>query len=825
MLFVSGILLLFGLQGDLSQYRLEIDPVLLDSLYANPYAHLLFPAFIETEAGSCSCMAGFRGNSSLYRPKKSWQFELHDISMLGASHVLLDAQYLDLSTMRNALALYLTRRLERPAPLTEHVELYINNVYYGVYTQVERIDEYFCARNNLGAGAFIKSVNKAGRFVWQPSNVPGTNGFESRRESEGSLPLVRQLIDAVNLLSPLSFDLDDYLAYAAVTLAIVDNDAMIINFFLFLDSNGIWRTFPWDRDITFGNSPTGDYQPGWIDDRHISHTQRAALAARLLAHSDHRDIFDDYLLQASVIMEEELPYVVDSIYLAIRESVYLDTLKAGTNSDFDEAVTVLREAIIQRGQFISALPGTDKALVTESMVFSDWDFQADGISYLVTVTITFQEKAMVAYLFTWTDGTELNSIPMDNIDGYSWTGTINFPGDSRQMHFAVKYRARIDSAVANSAFYYPLYGPPYLAREFSAPTVRRSSEQLVVESLQILSPVRYTASLWSIPVVNISTAPQDISFCGFQTGSPPARLHTGADVLIMPGDTLHLTNNKAVLEVILNSSHIQGDLVIGSPANTQFLFLYPSWETAIDTILGDEISYYQSGIVLNELMAKNDTTIADNYGDFDDWIEIANNGPVDVNLSGYYLSDDTENPFIFAFPDTVIQPGDYFIVWADDEPFQGPMHAEFKLSSSGESLCLQYSLLLVDQVTFPELEEDISYGRWPDGTGPWEVLSVASPGATNQDGGGIEPHNGHRLQILLPNPIYCNEVVTILGKPGLIKLEVYDLAGRLVDSPFLGEVVGSHSFSWDTSSLTTGVYFLRLTQSDEMMVQKVTVIR
>ncbi len=822
MLFVSGILLLFGLQGELNQYRLEIDPVLLDSLYANPYAHLLFPAFVETEAGSCSCMAGFRGNTSLNHPKKSWQFELQDISMLGASHVLLDAQYLDQSTMRNALALYLTRRLGRPASLTEHVELYINNVYFGVYIQVERIDEYLCSRNNLGAGAFFKSVNKAGRFVWQPAHVSGTNGFESRRGSEGSLSLLRQLIDAVNLQSPLSVDLNDYLAHTAVTLAIVDNDAMIINYFLFLGSDGIWRTFPWDRDITFGNSPTGDYQPGWIDDRHISHTQRAAMAARLLAQSDHRDVFDDYILQAGLIMEEEFPQIIDSIYYAIRASVYLDTLKSGTNSDFDDAVAVLREAVIQRGQFISALPGTDKALVTESMVFSDWDFPADGIPGVVTVTISFREKAMTAYLCTWTDGAEVNISPMNNVNGYSWTGSINFPGDFQEMHFAVKYRARIGSGVANSAFYYPLYGPPYLEREFSAPTVRRSAEQLVVDSLQILTPVRYTTSLWSIPIVNTSTIPQDISFCGFQVGSPPARLHTGADVLIMPGDTMYLTNNKAVLEVLLPSSIILGDLIIDSPANTHYLFLYPSWETAIDTILGDEVSFYQSDVVLNELMAKNDTTVADNYGDFDDWIEIANRGSTGVNLSGYYLSDNTENPFLFAFPDTVIQPGDHFIVWADNEPFQGPMHAEFNLNSSGESLYLQYSLLLVDQVTFPELEENISYGRWPDKEGQWKALSVPSPGATNQDDdtGPQEP----RLQIQLPNPVYCNEIVTILGKPGLIKLEVYDLAGRLVDAPFLGEVVGSHSFSWDSSSLTTGIYFLRLTQSDETMVQKITVI-
>ena len=351
-MFLICVVLLLGQQGMLDTYNLQIDTVLLDSLYSNPYADYHFPALIITEAGACSCLAGFRGSTSLNLPKKSWEIELSDHSLVNASHLLLDAQYRDLTLMRNVLSMYLTRQLGRPASMAEHVELYVNNEYYGVYVQVERIDEFFYDRNNLGYGPLFKAINHLGRFAWQPSDTLGTTGFEAKRGSETYLPLVRQLIDAVNLFSPLSIDQDDYLAYAAVTLAIHDGDALSKNYYIHFDPEGIWRFYPWDRDATFGNTWKGEYIPAWIELKSSGCFERTPLTTRLLMQGDCKDLFDEYLLQTSEIMVNELPFIIDSIYLEIRESVYADTLKQGTNEEFDEAVVVLREAVIDRGQFL-----------------------------------------------------------------------------------------------------------------------------------------------------------------------------------------------------------------------------------------------------------------------------------------------------------------------------------------------------------------------------------------------------------------------------------------------------------------------------------------
>ena len=78
------------------------------------------------------------------------------------------------------------------------------------------------------------------------------------------------------------------------------------------------------------------------------------------------------------------------------------------------------------------------------------------------------------------------------------------------------------------------------------------------------------------------------------------------------------------------------------------------------------------------------------------------------------------------------------MVWADNPdpvPDEG-FHANFKLSSGGESLLLSDSDgTLVDSVEFPELETDTSYGRIPNGTGDFQILTTVTPDDVNTDEG------------------------------------------------------------------------------------------
>jgi hypothetical protein len=69
-------------------------------------------------------------------------------------------------------------------------------------------------------------------------------------------------------------------------------------------------------------------------------------------------------------------------------------------------------------------------------------------------------------------------------------------------------------------------------------------------------------------------------------------------------------------------------------------------------------------IALNEVMASNSVTLTDQDGDYEDWIELFNYGSEPVNLEGFGLSDNYDDPFRWVFPGVIIQPGEFLLVWA-----------------------------------------------------------------------------------------------------------------------------------------------------------------
>jgi len=153
----------------------------------------------------------------------------------------------------------------------------------------------------------------------------------------------------------------------------------------------------------------------------------------------------------------------------------------------------------------------------------------------------------------------------------------------------------------------------------------------------------------------------------------------------------------------------------------------PGWENEEDQ---------WTGVVLyiNEFMADNETTISDEYGEFDDWVEIFNPGDSDVDMGGLFMTDDLTEPTMWQVPAGVIVPAHGFLlIWADKDMEQGDTHAEFKLSADGEAVGLYASdgVTVIDSIEFGAQEPDISYGRIPDGGVTWDYLTNPTPGESN----------------------------------------------------------------------------------------------
>lgn len=151
-------------------------------------------------------------------------------------------------------------------------------------------------------------------------------------------------------------------------------------------------------------------------------------------------------------------------------------------------------------------------------------------------------------------------------------------------------------------------------------------------------------------------------------------------------------------------------------------------------------------IYINELMAKNDDILADEAGEFDDWIELYNAGTTSVNIAGYYFTENTAEPQFWEIPDTdpaltTVPAGGFLIIWADKDPEQGPHHVDFKLSADGQGVYLYApdGSTLVDGVDFPSLSANTSYGRETDGADDFQTFTAPSPGITNT--GGVQIYN------------------------------------------------------------------------------------
>jgi hypothetical protein len=143
-------------------------------------------------------------------------------------------------------------------------------------------------------------------------------------------------------------------------------------------------------------------------------------------------------------------------------------------------------------------------------------------------------------------------------------------------------------------------------------------------------------------------------------------------------------------------------------------------------------------IRINEFMAFNSSCCPDTDGgvnEYDDWIEIYNDGDTPVNIGGMYLSDDKTNPFNSKLPDdnpsaTTIPAKGFIVLWADGSRNQGPLHLDFSLSNAGEDVALFYiDGRLIDAHTFTAQTENKSEAR----KSPTEWLSnqVPSPGLAN----------------------------------------------------------------------------------------------
>ncbi|MBM4399563.1 MAG: CotH kinase family protein, partial [Candidatus Cloacimonetes bacterium] len=155
-------------------------------------------------------------------------------------------------------------------------------------------------------------------------------------------------------------------------------------------------------------------------------------------------------------------------------------------------------------------------------------------------------------------------------------------------------------------------------------------------------------------------------------------------------------------------------------------------------------------LIINEIQAKNVSTIADPNGEYDDWVEIYNPNNYPVDIAGMYMTDNhysngitawTQIPSVSSLATTIPAHG-YLVVWFDEQPTQGPLHINNKLGASADAVYLidANGTTVIDSKSWTDATglnaDDVSFGRYPDGASTWQLFGAGqtnpcTPGATN----------------------------------------------------------------------------------------------
>lgn len=265
------------------------------------------------------------------------------------------------------------------------------------------------------------------------------------------------------------------------------------------------------------------------------------------------------------------------------------------------------------------------------------------------------------------------------------------------------------------------------------------------------------------------------------------------------GEEVGLYNQDTTSIDYVRYGNIPDDISVGRFPNGRgpFNILIPTFNSA-------NTNSVQPGLVINEFQSSNESTVQDQWGGFDDWIELYNAGNTPINLGGYFLSDRIGEPTQFQFPDTVIMPNDYLIIWCDQGLFEPGLHTFFRLGSDGDDILLSDAdTLTVDYVRFGVVTADETEGRFPNGTGAFTCLLPTH----SESNGGVTSTFEREVEtgpLVYPNPSDGRVFIDFDFDRTGGSVRLFDLMGKLRKE----EVVTKPVLEWNLNDLPAGIYLL-----------------
>jgi hypothetical protein len=142
-------------------------------------------------------------------------------------------------------------------------------------------------------------------------------------------------------------------------------------------------------------------------------------------------------------------------------------------------------------------------------------------------------------------------------------------------------------------------------------------------------------------------------------------------------------------------------------------------------------------LLINEYSAANYDSYQDNYGEYEDWVEIYNSTANPIDINGYFITDKVSNLTKWQVPASFIIPAnDVGIIFCSgrDEVSGGFAHTNFKITQTkGNEVFIisDASQVLLDSISISPNIESHSTGRETNGSSTWSVFDNTTPTIAN----------------------------------------------------------------------------------------------
>ncbi|HET91982.1 MAG TPA: hypothetical protein ENN99_14775, partial [Chloroflexi bacterium] len=780
----------------LAIYHLYANQNDLDWLASDPYRDETIPAtFVYGRSWGVDLR--YRGDTARRMPKKSWKLFFPGSDLFqGQEELNLNADYVDQTLLRSYIGYDLLRRAGVPTPQAGYAPLYINDIYYGLTSQTEQVDERFLHRlgiemhgnlykpwyGNLGSLDFIEDPDK--RAWWYNYHYPKKTNRDSGMED---MIAFIQLInyapdDQFPIAIAKAMDVNGWLDWYAVNILLGNFEMLEKNYYLYHDfSTGRWIILPWDVDLSLGHNMWATGIGGLLDteiswDNPIDSGSEESkkidgkwnhLIDRMMGIPEFRQFHCRRLreLMTDQFSPEVLFPLIDAAFETIQPWGEADPNRWKPEGfQFAAGPAELETYVVNRIQFLESQFPAFCPSMQPPLLINEWmadnqgpiadeagDYDPWLELYNASATLTWDIGGMYltddlneptqwripagtrvppqGVVLIWADGEPGEGPLHANFTLSPTSGQIGlFDRDEfdHALVTTVSYTASIPSVSygrlpdGSAQWEYLTVPTPGWLNQGRPPIVGQTAH----------TPMWPTAGI-PVTITTVITDEGDVSaivwYRAFTAGADPPENYNPKPML--PNDdgrtwqaVLPAHSNGAWVEYYIEATDEASMVTVDRPGWPQGDYRY---------IVG----WQRPPLYINEVMAINTHTAADEQGDYDDWIELYNAGPTDIDLGGMTLSDNIGDDLAYSLPaGTIVPAGGYLILWADDAG--AGTHLNFKLSSAGEYVGLFDSAVgyraPIDAVYFPPQSPDISWGRFPDGAASWHEMNTPTPGRANR---------------------------------------------------------------------------------------------